>query len=193
MKDRTNDNLDFSERRYLWTSSTAGRERENTTEERDTKEKSNGSSISHKTENALFYLRFKTRWIKLEVNGGSVTQFISVLQLVKTQLAPGLCAARKKTNWKKQYRETATDNLVCEGRFHCLHLADRERFASAVQKPGRTNRKSEIRDEFCRRNRIARVFLDRWLIQTREPRMCSGRDRPVEKNPIFGRVIGVST
>lgn len=78
---------------------------------------------------------------------GSVTQFISVLQLVKTQLAPGLCAARKKTNWKKQYRKTATDNLVCEGRFHCLHLADRERerevlcktrFASAVQKPGRT-------------------------------------------------------
>lgn len=135
---------------------------------------------------------------------GSVTQFISVLQLVKTQLAPGLCAARKKTNWKKQYRKTATDNLVFEGRFHCLHLADRERererevlcktrFASAVQKPGRTNGKSEIRDEFCRRNRIARVFLDRWLIQTREPRMCSGRDRPVEKNPILGRVIGVST
>lgn len=56
---------------------------------------------------------------------GSVTQFISVLQLVKTQLAPGLCAARKKTNWKKQYRKTATDNLVCEGRFHCLHFGGR--------------------------------------------------------------------
>lgn len=65
---------------------------------------------------------------------GSVTQFISVLQLVKTQLALGLCAARKKTNWKKQYRKTATDNLVCEGRFHCLHFGGRiER--SPVQKP----------------------------------------------------------
>lgn len=70
---------------------------------------------------------------------GSVTQFISVLQLVKTQLAPGLCAARKKTNWKKQYRKTATDNLVCEGRFHCLHFGGRiEREESCTKAGGRT-------------------------------------------------------
>lgn len=73
---------------------------------------------------------------------GSVTQFISVLQLVKTQLAPGLCAARKKTNWKKQYRKTATDNLVCEGRFHCLHLADREREKSCAKHDSRPPYKS---------------------------------------------------
>lgn len=83
---------------------------------------------------------------------GSVTQFISVLQLVKTQLAPGLCAARKKTNWKKQYRKTATDNLVCEGRFHCLHLADRERERTPVQNTIRVRRTKAGADERKIRN-----------------------------------------
>lgn len=40
---------------------------------------------------------------------------------------------------------------------------------------------------------LPRVFSDGWLIQTRELGICSGRDRTVEKNPILGRVIGVST
>lgn len=98
---------------------------------------------------------------------GSVTQFISVMQLVKIQLAPGLCATPKKTNWKKQYHNTATDNLVYEGPLHCLRLADREltgkktctkHDSCPAYKSRQTNGKSKIRDEFCRRNQIAEYF-----------------------------------